>query len=58
MAEAIVTQPLPWMFVSVAVWTIAIAFILFALVVLAPPLLRELQVWSRENLQGWQSWHL
>ena len=39
--------PLGWIIASVTVWTLAAAFIVLALVVLLPPLVRELKAWSR-----------
>lgn len=41
--------PIGWQLYVIAVWTVAIAFIVFALIVLLPELLKEIAHWSRET---------
>jgi hypothetical protein len=37
-----------WVLYGVVVWTVAVAFVCVALIVLLPPLVQELRRWSRE----------
>lgn len=47
-AQSFLNQPMPWLIVIVTVWTIAVAFIVFALVIVFPPVVRDIHRWSEE----------